>query len=409
MFKDQITSILNNLDDIRTSSSNNHMLLQQFQEVINNEIKNSENPAKTTAIFEDHLIQINRLLEQVNSNLENESIRKKIQKLIQQLFNLTLVQTLNINLTGINELHLNYHIGDLLILPTTSKTAFLYDWMSRDISKLYSMIEKVGNVIRITQGPRKHVGIFKNKIILFLPIDYSGFITIRNESDQICVANLQSKCMLDITSATGNVLLNNLQINRLQADLKSGNITLNKCQAEDIHVNTHSGTISTFNVKDTKADAETLLTSTSGNIKVDSFTTHRLVIETKSGNIQTKNLNKINCDFSTLTGNIKGNNFTGRGIIKNNTGKIKLSLSSNFNQKLEVINELGAIKINIAKDLPLQFHTNGRLAAINLPLDAIIFDNNDYNKIDGYLINEHAQPSLSLTSAHGKIELKNNN
>lgn len=409
MFENQFNSILSNLDEVKTLSAANQTFFQQFKKQVVAIIQKSEHPEQTKKQVKDHLTQINLLLENINSTQETRPIKKKIQKLVQQLFNLDLVQALNLNLTGISELHLNYHIGDLIILPTTAPNATLCDWMSRDISKLHSTIEKVGNVIKITQGPRKHIGLFKNKVILFLPLDYTGFITIRNESDQIYGANLQSDCMVDITSIAGNVLLNNFHVKRLQADLISGNILLTNCQAQDIHVNTHSGNITTINVKDTKTDAETLLTSTSGNIKLANFSTNRLVIETKSGNIHAQNLTKSEYDFATLSGNIKIHNVTNSGNIKSNTGKIKLSLSPNFNDILKVSTIFSPIKITVANNFPLQFHTKGKLAAITLPLDAIIFDNSNYDKIDGYLIDEKAPASVSLESEHGTITITTEN
>lgn len=409
MFENQFNSILSNLDEVKTSSTVSQTFFQHFKKQVVAMIQKSEHHEQVENQVKDHLAQINLLLENINSTQETESIKKKIQKLVQQLFNLELVQALNLNLTGISELHLNYHIGDLIILPTTAPNATLCDWMSRDISKLHSTIEKIGNVIRITQGPRKHVGLFKNKVILFLPLDYTGFITIRNESDQIYGANLQSNCMVDITSIAGNVLLNNFHVKRLQADLTSGNILLTNCLAQDIHVNTHSGNITAFNVKDTKFDAETLLTSTSGNIKLDNFSTNRLVIDTKSGNIRAKALSKSDCDFSTLSGNIKISNLINSGNIRSNTGKIKLSINSKFNDTLKVKTTLGSIKIKVADNFPLQFHAKGELAAITLPLDAIIFDNSNYDKIDGYLIDEKAPASMYLESEHGTIDVLTKN
>lgn len=404
MFEKQITSILNNIDESKNLNLTNKMLLQQFEKILEEEIKKSDNPSKTMTQIKDHLNQIDLFLRQTNS-FDNEASKKKFQKLIQQLFNLNLVHNIDINLSGINELHLNYHIGDLIILPTNSQTASLYDWMSRDINKLHSTIEKVGNVIKLTQGPRKHVGIFKNKIILFLPKTYDGFITIRSESDKVCVANLQSNCMVDITSITGNVSLISLHVERLQADLTSGNIMLNGCLAEDIHINTHSGNISAYHIKDLNSDTETIFTSTSGNVNLNNFFTHHLVIETKSGHIHTQNLNTATCNLNTISGTIKAATINSNGTIKSNTGKIKLSLTNQFNGQLSIKTNLSPIKVNLEKKFPLKFNVKGNLGAITLPLDAIIFDNNEYNQIKGYLIQENTQSSVLLESMHGSIDM----
>jgi hypothetical protein len=58
-------------------------------------------------------------------------------------------------------------LGDILVLPTNSSNLIVHDFMSRDIENLHSTVEKVGNVLKITQGPRKLVGILKTKLYYF--------------------------------------------------------------------------------------------------------------------------------------------------------------------------------------------------------------------------------------------------
>lgn len=406
MFEKQITSILNKLSDTKDLTTSNKSLVQQIEKNINKRTSDSLDSADTTLAIKENLEEVDRILSSPYTDKYAQISQKRFKKIIHQLINLKLTQSLNLNLQGITEIHLNYRIGDLLILPTKTKTAFLSDWMSRDIQKLHSAIEKVGNVIKITQGPRKHIGFFKNKVILFLPQDYSGFITIRNQSGRVYLTNLNSDCMVDLTSISGNTLLTNLHVKRLQADLNSGNIILNHCQAEDIHVNTRSGNITGSYLKVLNPDADTLFTSTSGNIKLISSLSNRLILNTKSGNITTKNLNEDKADISTVSGNIKLNNYNSNGKINSSSGKIRISLDKKFDKELRTRTRLSSIKIKIDEHLPIKFQAKGNLSTINLPLDAIIYDSDDYKSINGYLNDEAALPFLLLESNQGSIELK---
>ena len=65
-----------------------------------------------------------------------------------------------------------------------------------------------------------------------------------------------------------------------------------------------------------------------------------------------------------------------------------------------------SIKIKIDEHLPIKFQAKGNLSTINLPLDAIIYDSDDYKAINGYLNDEEALPFLLLESNQGSIELK---
>ena len=142
-----------------------------------------------------------------------------------------LVNELKIKLNQIDEIHLNYRLGDILVLPTNSSQLIVHDFMSRDIKNLHSTVEKVGNVLKITQGPRKLVGIFKNKTLLFLPKEFTGFLTIRSQSGDVYINKISNYCMVDVTAISGDFLLAHSTLKRVQADLKSGDIVISNTLA----------------------------------------------------------------------------------------------------------------------------------------------------------------------------------
>src|SRR5699024_12558510 len=80
-----------------------------------------------------------------------------------KIFDSKLVNELKIELNQIDEIHLNYRLGDILVLQTNSSQLIVHDFMSPDIENLHSTVEKVVNVLKITKEHRKLVDFFTIK------------------------------------------------------------------------------------------------------------------------------------------------------------------------------------------------------------------------------------------------------
>ncbi|MDE6547016.1 MAG: DUF4097 domain-containing protein, partial [Lactobacillus sp.] len=280
-------------------------------------------------------------------------------------------------------------------------------FMSRDIENLYSTVEKVGNVLKITQGPRKLVGIFKNKTLLFLPKDFNGFLTIRSQSGDVYINKIPNYCMLDITAVSGDLLLAHSTLKRVQADLKSGDIAVSNTSANVFHINAHSGVLTSDNVQ---AKEEISYHTSSGNIDLENISTKDFFIDTKSGKITVTGLNSQNLDIVTDTGNMLLSKIKGSGNIKSSVGKIKLSLADNPQFNLSIHTKVGNVLVNIPHTMFFKFKINTKkIGPTDLPIDSIIYGSDDYDKIEGYVGREDSNSSIAITSEVGKVSIKNQN
>ena len=279
--------------------------------------------------------------------------------------------------------------------------------MSRDIKNLHSTVEKVGNVLKITQGPRKLVGIFKNKTLLFLPKDFTGFLTIRSQSGDVYINKLANYCMVDVTAVSGDFLLAHSTLKRVQADLKSGDIVISNTSANVFHVNGHSGML---NSNDVDAKEEISYHTISGNMDLENITTKNFFVDTKSGKIVVNGLTSENIDLVTDTGIILLNNLAGNGSIKSDVGKINLSLADKSKFDLSVRSKVGNITVNVPPAAFFKFKINTKkIGPTDFPLDAIIYGNDDYDKIEGYVGKENSTNLIDISSKVGKVSIKISN
>ena len=60
-----------------------------------------------------------------------------------KIFDSKLVNELKIKLNQIDEIHLNYRLGDILVLPTNSSQLIVHDFMSRDIKTYTQQLKKL--------------------------------------------------------------------------------------------------------------------------------------------------------------------------------------------------------------------------------------------------------------------------
>lgn len=410
MIDDKIKQIFENYPNTPSMEQLRDVLLDQVHLFINYELREGKTLQEAELKAENNLKGLNKFIQQINQQNTDTLNKTELNKFLVKTFGLKLVNEFKITLNGIDELHFNYRLGDLLILPSNNQNQLVVrDFMSRDVTKLYSTIEKVGNVIKITQGPKKLVSLLKNKVIILLPTTYTGFLTIRSQSGSVTFNHINQKCLLDITDISGNVILRNSNIKRLQIDSKSGNISLLNSQIKDCHVNVHSGNIIADHTKLDGSNGELSLSTTSGKILLTNISTKRLLITSKNGNIISQNATAKFTEITTDSGNIKVDSFIGNGQINTKSGKIKLTLLNNFEQNLKIVSHSGNIKILVADNLKFQFLLKVKSGNITLPMDAILYAENNYDHFKGYVGAENAKCHLDITNKGGKINIFNGN
>lgn len=404
MFNQKIDQLFEKLPQTPALNYFRDMLQTNLQLILDDNLQNGKNKATTEKKINKYFTTLEKVFSQVTPDTLEQLSTADVDKFLSKVFDLEMVNEVHLELNQIDELHLNYRFGDLVILPSFSKQAILQDYMSRDIPKLYSTVEKIGNVIKIKQGPRKLVGIFKTKILLFLPNSYTGFLSIRNQSGHTSVYRLRSHGLMDITGVSGNLLLKNLHVKRLQVDSKSGNIHLEDCDADSVHINSHSGELVIDTLKVLGKEDEASLTTNNGTITLHQTTANQLSVATKSGNLNFNNCYAIFSKVDTSSGNIKLKNSNLNSRIKTQSGNIKATLSEDFTSNLSLTTKTGNIKIKVKPQLSFTFSISSIKNISKLPLNAIIFDKGS-DDIDGYVGDENAKATLALKTTTGRVKI----
>lgn len=405
MIDEKLKKFFNKFPHIKENKPLQTTLSKKINNLIKKELQHgaSQIEAEQKALL--NLTDLDTLLSQLKS-LEATDY-SKYNDFFAKIFDSKLVNELKLKLNQIDEIHLNYRLGDILVLPTDSPNLIVHDFMSRDIENLHSTVEKIGNVLKITQGPRKLVGIFKNKTLLFLPKEFTGFLTIRSQSGDVYINKIPNHCMIDITAVSGDLLLAHSTLKRVQADLKSGDIAVSATSANVFHINAHSGMLTADNVN---AKEEISYHTTSGNMDLENISSKSFFIDTKTGKITVNQLKSQNIEILTDSGNITLNNSEGKGNVKANTGKINSSLDKSNQFNLSIQSKIGNIHIHIPDTISFTFNVDTKkIGLTDLPLNSIIYSSDDYDKVKGYVGAEDSNNSLNIESDMGKVSIKNPN
>ena len=405
MIDEKLKKFFNKFPHIKENKPLQTTLSKKINNLIKKELQHgaSQIEAEQKALL--NLTDLDTLLSQLKS-LEATDY-SKYNDFFAKIFDSKLVNELKLKLNQIDEIHLNYRLGDILVLPTDSPNLIVHDFMSRDIENLHSTVEKIGNVLKITQGPRKLVGIFKNKTLLFLPKEFTGFLTIRSQSGDVYINKIPNHCMIDITAVSGDLLLAHSTLKRVQADLKSGDIAVSATSANVFHINAHSGMLTADNIN---AKEEISYHTTSGNMDLENISSKNFFIDTKTGKITVNQLKSQNIEILTDSGNITLNNIEAKGNVKANTGKINLSLDKSNQFNLSIQSKIGNIHIHIPDTISFTFNVDTKkIGLTDLPLNSIIYSSDDYDKVKGYVGAEDSNNSLNIESDMGKVSIKNPN
>ena len=405
MIDEKLKKFFNKFPHIKENKPLQTTLSKKINNLIKKELQHgaSQIEAEQKALL--NLTDLDTLLSQLKS-LEATDY-SKYNDFFAKIFDSKLVNELKLKLNQIDEIHLNYRLGDILVLPTNSPNLIVHDFMSRDIENLHSTVEKIGNVLKITQGPRKLVGIFKNKTLLFLPKEFTGFLTIRSQSGDVYINKIPNHCMIDITAVSGDLLLAHSTLKRVQADLKSGDTAVSATSANVFHINAHSGMLTADNIN---AKEEISYHTISGNMDLENISSKNFFIDTKTGKITVNQLKSQNIEILTDSGNITLNNIEAKGNVKANTGKINLSLDKSNQFNLSIQSKIGNIHIHIPDTISFTFNVDTKkIGLTDLPLNSIIYSSDDYDKVKGYVGAEDSNNSLNIESDMGKVSIKNPN
>ena len=165
-----------------------------------------------------------------------------------------------------------------------------------------------------------------------------------------------------------------------------------------------------LNSNDVDAKEEISYHTISGNMDLENITTKNFFVDTKSGKIVVNGLTSENIDLVTDTGIILLNNLAGNGSIKSDVGKINLSLADKSKFDLSVRSKVGNITVNVPPAAFFKFKINTKkIGPTDFPLDAIIYGNDDYDKIEGYVGKENSTNLIDISSKVGKVSIKISN
>ena len=91
-------------------------------------------------------------------------------------------------------------------------------------------------------------------------------------------------------------------------------------------------------------------------------------------------------------------------------GKINLSLADKSKFDLSVRSKVGNITVNVPPAAFFKFKNNTKkIGPTDFPLDAIIYGNDDYDKIEGYVGKENSTNLIDISSKVGKVSIKISN
>ena len=323
-------------------------------------------------------------------------------KVLNSVNELTLENEIQVNLESVDEIHFSYHHGVVTIIPSLDNEIHVREFMSRRIEKIFTEATKIGNVLNIQQGPRKLVGIFREKIEIAIPNEFAGFITLFSNLGNVNIINFQSESMFDLTSKSGNAKFINFKSKRLQTDLSSGNIYGKNLASQDLHFNSKSGNIKLSNVLVEEKGGQMAISSNSGSVKLEQVKAGNLVIESKSGNIKGIDADTENFDVKTTSGTLKLQNLTGAGQVTSKNGNLTLDFAK-LTDDLTIENHSGNVKLIFDPTTDYLFEIQTKNGALKTPFQAKV-TNFQGQKISGQ-VGHFPKIKVGVKTSTGNVKI----
>lgn len=324
------------------------------------------------------------------------------QRFYNTLNQLEMVNKYQTDLTGIDEIHFNFRIGSILVIPSTSDKVVVHEYMSRKIDGLFSSPAKIGNVLNVNQGPKRLVGILRERIEIAIPNEFKGFISFNVNGSKLSLNNLNAEYLLDLTSKTTNVNLFKISAKKIQLDVGSGNLKAGSIDANDMAVNAKSGNIKLGKITIHESGKQLAVTSKNGNLTLQDVKTPFLRLRLQSGNTKIDNLTAPDIDAESTSGNLTANNLTGAGYFSLTSGLITLNQFQPTGD-INMTVKSGFVRINLLETGDYQFDLQTKSGRMQLPSYAKItdFSNNKISGVSG--INPEIKFSVKSNSGNIKI------
>lgn len=207
--------------------------------------------------------------------------------------NLRLVESKEVEPTEINKVYINLYSTDLVIKSSENEKILVEYYSNRENNPKIEL-EKETLIVDETKYDVSCIGFCnsRRRVVLYLPETYENELELTTKSGDITATNNLSKNILNITTSSGDVKLN--QTGTINATTSSGDVRIDR--TEIVKVNTSSGEIE-INTITSKANLQT----SSGDIEISKINLkENSTIKTSSGDVDISN-NEGNCYVETQT------------------------------------------------------------------------------------------------------------
>lgn len=220
-----------------------------------------------------------------------------------------LVNTQEIDLTGINDLRISYTSASITLINGTTDKLIVKEYMSENNPSYYARINKSGSSVTIENGIRPIFQFrpFYMYVEIYLPSAYQSDISIKTVSGRIESQGTLTSTAAKIETSSGSISAERIAAVSAQVKTMSGSIRIEKISGVSA-VQTSSGSI-----RIGESDGNITLNTSSGSIDVNQL----------SGNLSAKTSSgRINIAVSETTGNI---------TLQTSSGSVQLEVPRGLN------------------------------------------------------------------------------
>ncbi len=358
------------------------------------------------------------------------------------------------------EIDYSKNSNDIRIYESDSDSILIREYVN------YELRENEKTVISVSGGRLRVKGASRNSFFgffvfsvgrwgyteVYLPKAYSGELTLCTASGDITAETALSQEKLSMTTASGNVSVEeagaetikvttasgDVRLDRisgnLQCDTASGNVSMEEAGAETIEVTTASGDVrlgrvsgnlkcgtASGYVKVEEVSAETIeVTTASGDVRIDRASGN-LQCGTASGNITVKagagerdlstasgdiSVEGMNGRFSvnTLSGEVRISGESGQGDIETASGDVRLALEELAGSS-SVTAASGEVQVRLPEDSAFSFQAESGSGDIDTFFDDALRFSKKGNNAEGVVNGNAAEITLKIKTASGDIRV----
>ncbi|WP_096816915.1 DUF4097 family beta strand repeat-containing protein [Lactococcus fujiensis] len=290
------------------------------------------------------------------------------------------------NPTEIESIKLSYSSDNVEILASSDGKIHLYEYMNSENPDFFAQIQKTGGHLSIQAGVRPRLfGVFvpfRTKIILALPVNFTGDLDVDNRSGNMNVQEISlSSLMMNVRS--GNFKLADVEVQDFSLDLSSGNGKFENLTTEKLYINAKSG-----------------------NLKGDKMIAENVQIIADSGNCVFENVHFIGLDLKLNSGNIKLlNSFSIEANLTTNSGNVVAEVVG-F-KALKAKSDSGNVRISVPRDMVFDFDLKSGSGSSEIALDGVSYEvKKEKRKTGSRRGNASNQAILRGESGCGNVSVK---